>query len=72
MQGAFDPDGSKPISYSEADVVCRDRIQAAASTLAGVGDALYFRAVAEDDDMLAMLADVVHAEVENLRQAYES
>ncbi|MBQ9003091.1 MAG: hypothetical protein IJ087_14670 [Eggerthellaceae bacterium] len=58
-----------PHNNDEATVELADSILSTARTLAGVGEALYFRAVAEDDDMLAMLADVVNDQVDSLRDA---
>lgn len=62
---------SEMTAYSAADVEYRDGMQAIASTLAGVEEALSYRAEAEDDDMLAMLADAICAQVDKLRQLVE-
>ena len=56
-------------TYSEAEVEYRDSLQEIISALSGVEKALCYRAEAENDDMLAMLADVVYSQVERLRQA---
>ena len=52
---------------TSADVMRCDSIASAAAMLAGVSDALTFRAASENDDMLAMLASVIDDQVLVLR-----
>lgn len=59
------------VSHSAAEVTLIDEVRAAAATLSGVAEALQYRAAAESDDMLAMLADVICAQVDSLRHTVD-
>ena len=50
-----------------ARIIRLDELAAIASTLAGAADSLFYRAEAEDDDMLHLIAEVINEQAAALR-----